>query len=67
MSPCPYCNRQPQVEKCEPWPRDAGPQPWYVGCYQGGDREHFIGSNGDTREDAISNWEREVRDHRTVR
>lgn len=67
MTPCPYCNRQPSVERCEPWSRSDGPQPWYVGCYQGGSGEHFIGANGDTREDAMRNWEREVKDHKKVR
>lgn len=59
-SPCPYCGRQPDIEPCEPWPRSAGPQPWYAGCYQAGEREHFVGCNGDSKADAIKNWEREV-------
>jgi len=66
-TPCPYCGRQPDVDKCEPWPKDAGPQPWYAHCYVSGSREHFIGVNGDTRADALKNWEIEVRDHRAVR
>lgn len=67
MSPCPYCKREPSVERCEPWSSADGPQPWYVGCYQGGSAEHFIGANGDTKADALKNWEREVADHKTVR
>lgn len=67
MTPCPYCGRQPEVDKCAPWPRGQGPQPWYVGCYRSGEREHFIGANGDTKAEAMENWEREVRDHKTVR
>lgn len=67
MTLCPYCKRPPKVERCEPWPASSGPQPWYVGCYQPGNAEHFIGANGDTREDALRNWEREVKDHKTVR
>lgn len=62
-TPCPYCGRQPHIERCEPWPKEAGPQPWYAGCYSGGEREHFIGTNGDTRADALKNWEQEVNRH----
>lgn len=63
LTPCPYCGRQPTIDICEPWPKSDGPQPWYVGCYRGGAREHFIGINGDTKEDAIAAWEREVAKH----
>ena len=27
LPPCPHCGRQPTIERCEPWPVDAGPQP----------------------------------------
>ena len=64
MSPCPRCQQQPEVERCGPWPKSYGPAPWYVGCYQGGDDEHCVAVNGDTIEEALANWEREVRDHK---
>lgn len=60
-TPCPHCGRQPEVERCEPWPRDLGPAPWYVGCYQSGDAEHFVGVNGDDKRDALAQWEREAK------
>ncbi len=63
MSPCPYCKREPNVERCEPWRSDAGPNSWFVGCYQSGALEHFIGVNGDNRADALRNWERKVANH----
>ena len=53
---CPICGSQPDIGRCEPWPRDAGPQPFYATCYQSGDNEHCIGVNGDTRLDTIRNW-----------
>ncbi len=56
IPPCPYCKRRPHLERCEPWSEKYGAQPWYVGCYQSGDDEHFIGANGDTRDEAIRNW-----------
>ena len=61
-TPCPICGRQPDIEICEPWPRGHGPAPWYAGCYQGGEREHFVGCNGDTRADAVKSWEIECRE-----
>lgn len=67
MSPCPYCNSPPDVGPCTGWPRNMGKPPWHVGCYRSGDREHYIGVNGDTKAEALENWEREVRDHKTVR
>ena len=60
LKPCPYCGRDPVIETCGPWPKDAGPAPWHVGCYAGGNDEHYIGANGDTRADAIAAWDREV-------
>lgn len=63
-SPCPYCGDQPDIGRCEPWPKDAGPQPWYVSCYKSGEHEHHVGENGYTREEAIENWELEVPRHR---
>jgi len=67
MSPCPYCGSAPTVERCDPWEERYGKAPWYVGCYRDGDREHFIGVNGETKDDALKNWERAVADHKTVR
>lgn len=61
MTPCPRCGRLPQIERCEPWARKYGPAPWYAGCYREGNDEHFIGGNGDTRDAAIAEWERQVR------
>lgn len=54
--PCPVCGRQPTIEVCAPWPKDMGPPPWYVGCYDPGRNEHFRGVNGDTRADAVKQW-----------
>lgn len=62
-SRCPYCNRLPQVEKCEPWSKEDGPQPWYAGCYSTAPREHFVGGNGTSALDAVKTWEREVAKH----
>lgn len=60
-TPCPHCGRQPEIERCESWPRDIGPAPWYVGCYQSGEREHFVGGNGVTKDAALAQWERLVK------
>lgn len=60
-SPCPRCGAKPDIEKCWPWPHGCGPAPWYVGCYSGGNDEHFVGVNGDTRKEALANWEIEVK------
>lgn len=59
--PCPKCGADPSVEECAPWPKEYGRAPWYVGCYRGGSNEHFVGVNGDTRREAIENWNREAR------
>lgn len=56
QTPCPHCGQRPQVERCEPWPWEQGPAPWYVGCYRGGRDEHFFGVNGDTKADALRLW-----------
>lgn len=58
---CPHCGSQPDVSRCEPWPRGEGPAPWYAGCYRGGSDEHFIGGNGDTRAEAEAVWTEAVR------
>ena len=63
-TPCPHCGRQPKIETCEPWPRNAGSVPWYVGCYFSGTPEHFIGVNGDTKAEALEEWERETAKHK---
>ena len=55
-NPCPVCGRKPDVDRCGPWPKDSGPAPWYVGCYDPGIDEHFRGVNGDTKSDAINQW-----------
>ena len=60
MTPCPYCKRQPTVDECEPWPKNLGPPAWYAGCYQPGEREHCVAVNGDTKADAIAQWEKTV-------
>lgn len=60
MTPCPYCKRQPTVDRCEPWPAEHGPAPWYAGCYQPGEREHCVAVNGDDKADAIKQWEKTV-------
>ena len=57
--PCPVCNRQPDVDLCDPWKKQWGPQPWYAGCYSNNPKEHYIGGNGDTRKEAIAVWEAE--------
>lgn len=60
IEPCPVCGSVPDVEPCEPWPKDAGPQAWYVGCYRQQPVEHFRGVNGDDRADALKNWSKLV-------
>lgn len=60
MKPCPHCGADPVIEMCEPWPAGLGRPPWHVGCYRGGAHEHYIGANGDTRDSAIAEWDREV-------
>ncbi|WP_398473603.1 hypothetical protein [Tardiphaga sp.] len=57
---CPVCGRQPDIDKCGPWPKGLGPAPWYAGCYRGGKDEHFVGVNGDNRSDAVRAWNAEV-------
>lgn len=34
--------------------------PWYAGCYRMTPEEHFVGVNGDSRADAIREWNAEV-------
>jgi len=58
--PCPYCGDRPEIDRCIGWPRDLGPAPWYIGCYRGGDGEHFIGVNADTQAEARAEWNRAV-------
>ncbi len=58
LKPCPQCGRDPVIERCEPWQKDMGPQPWHVGCYQGGSDEHYVGADGDTRDEAVANWDK---------
>jgi len=48
------------MDKCAPWPRDAGPQPWYACCYQREPSEHFVGVNGDTRRETMELWNLKV-------
>lgn len=57
MTPCPYCGRLPEVDLCEPWPRNHGPAPWYAACYKAGEREHCVAVGGDTKAGAIAQWE----------
>lgn len=60
-TPCPFCGRQPQVERCEPWNKSDGPQPWYAGCYTTAPVEHFVGGNGGTKAEAVEEWERQCK------
>jgi len=60
LLPCPKCGSRPEVERCAPWPRGMSPIPWYVGCYRGGEDEHFVGVNGETQREAMLEWNREV-------
>lgn len=60
MSPCPHCQRAPSAERCEPWSRKYGPQPWHVGCYRGGGNEHYIGAVGGDKNEALALWENAV-------
>ena len=53
---CPICQRHPTVERCEPWPRDLGPAPWYVGCYSQSPVEHFVGDSVDTKAEVAAAW-----------
>lgn len=56
LPPCPVCGQMPEVERCGPWPKSLGPAPWYIGCYRLTPREHFIGDNADTLDDANRVW-----------
>jgi len=56
----PTCNRLPKIGRCEPWPKDAGPQPWYAVCYSLGPYEHAVGVNGDSHHDVMEKWNAEV-------
>ena len=47
---CPICSSAPYVEEC--WHKG----PWAVGCYKMLPFEHFVGVNGDSRLDAIREW-----------
>ena len=53
---CPHCQRHPIVERCEPWPRNLGPAPWYVGCYSQSPVEHFVGCSVDTLVEVPKAW-----------
>ena len=60
IRPCPRCGRAPDIDECGPVPRGEKHLGWYAGCYQPGADEHFIGVNGDTRDEVIDNWNLEA-------
>lgn len=60
--PCSVCGSQPDIGKCEPWPRDYGPQPWYAICYRE-DPSHCVGDNGASQREAMENWNRTASSH----
>lgn len=66
ISKCPVCSSDPYVEQVESWPGRLGAAPWAVGCYKMIPTEHFVGVNGDTKEQALSNWEYEVKKARLM-
>lgn len=57
---CPTCGLRPVLGLCEPWPKDAGAQPWYAICYSLRPIEHCVGVNGDSFRDAVEKWNAEV-------
>lgn len=56
---CPVCGRRPTIDRCEPWPADEGPAPFYAVCYGLEPVEHCTGANGDTRGETIRAWNAE--------
>lgn len=58
---CPICKSRPDIGLCEPWPKDAGPQPFYACCYRMMPFEHCIAVNGGSRRDVLDRWDEESR------
>jgi hypothetical protein len=54
------CGNTPTPVKVEPWGKADGPQPWHCGCYSLAPTEHYVGANGDDRNDVVANYNREV-------
>lgn len=65
LKPCPYCQAQPDFGRCEPWPKCESPAPYYIGCYQSGDDEHFVGGNADTLAGLRAVWDEAIREAMT--
>lgn len=63
LPPCPKCGERPKAERVDPWPKGHGPAPWHIGCYKGGNGEHYVGGNGDTFQDAMAAWCADVAKH----
>lgn len=67
---CPVCGRRPIVGACEPWPRNAGPQPWYAVCYyESWDEDkpgHCIGVNGFSQRELMNLWNAEVNEYQQL-
>lgn len=58
---CPICKSRPDIGLCEPWPQDAGPQPFYACCYRMIPFEHCIAVNGGSHRDVLERWDEESR------
>lgn len=58
--PCPICGSEPHIDRCEPWPRDAGPVAWHAVCYRITPTEHCVGVNAETEAEVIRDWNAEV-------
>lgn len=57
---CPICGDRPDVGECGPATKETGPLGWYAGCYKPSGPEHCVMANGDTRSQAIINYNAEV-------
>ena len=60
---CPVCGRKPDIDVVTGWPRDRkafGKPPWYADCFAFGNDEHCVGASGDTKQEAIRNWNAQV-------
>lgn len=53
---CPVCGRRPIIDRCEPWPSEYGPAPYYAGCYGQEPIEHFVGVNADSVREVMEAW-----------
>jgi hypothetical protein len=54
---CPVCGAKPKVDRCFPGPG------WSAGCFSYMVREHYIGANGDTRDEAVAKYNLAVAAH----